>query len=208
MSAPELRLLSFGKSILLVSGARPFLIEKVQHYRDQPLKALLEHFGDVGVSAPLLGDWKDGGLGPILRSAQKTSEPVKVATINSPSNVEFIENEEGHSGLPEPESDGQKPAVSPIVGLKPSDPPQIPRPTKTVMAKKRRLKTAPPVPGSIRDYPASAIVSAARSESDSALEQLTETLKGASSVSKMASWLVELHASFGETDAASAPEER
>ena len=204
MSAPELRLLSFGNSILLVSGARPFLIDKVQHYRDQPFKSLLARFGDAGASAPLLGVWEDGDLGPLLRGARGSEGTVKPPPVAAAANGNINAHAEAHGEKLTPETDLPKPMTPPLV-----EPVQVqlaaPKDAKNLAPQKRRLKTAPPIPGALRDYPASTVSGIAGRQSDLALSQVTKTLEGVSGAAKLADSLVELHTSFGEIDASPSP---
>ena len=239
MSAPDLRLLSFGKSILFVSGARPFRLDKVQHYRDRPFKDLLARYGDMKASPPTLGEWKDADIGPLLggagRSAQTASAESNLTNSGRPAGTIPNTGEEAGRGV-EPPSDSRDmkliempPAMtsewkgstalnvagtaktdvemidSAISEPKPSSKSFTSRSVKTgkrtatavAVPVKRRLNSAPPIPGVQRDYPIREIAEIAKSESDSSLLDMTTTLENASAVGELALSLKNLHAGFG-----------
>ena len=199
MSAPDLRLLSFGKSILFVSGARPFLIEKVQHYRDQPFKGFLERYGDMKASPPMLGEWKDGDIGPLLQGRERRNEPPKTveedselideATVSSPAPANRGTLDVATTLRPREAATTNK-SLAPIVGGAPASKPSAPR--------RRQLSPAPAVNGVVRDYPTSVVVEAAHSECDLAFRELVGPLAEATGLARLTDTLTGLNAAFGQ----------
>ena len=197
MSAPEVRLLSFGRSILFVSGARPFLIDKVQHYRDQPFKGLLERYGDMKASAPMLGEWRDADVGPLLNGQGRRNEP--------PAAVSEVPEAAPEATAPNFLALGRETddatattfaaATSSVVAV--AAPASPSPPIKSSPPKRRQLSPAPPVKGVVRDYPAPVVVDAARSESDSAFQKMVRPLAQEPSVAILTEALIGLNAAFG-----------
>lgn len=202
MSAPDLRLLSFGKSILFVSGARPFLIDKVQHYRDQPFKGFLGRYGDMKASPPMLGKWTDGDIGPLLQGQGRRSEPKKTAeedlkpidemTVSSTAPLDGGTLNVAEALRPrEPSTTNE--SLAPIVGGAAPSKPSAPR--------RRQLSPALPVKGVVRDYPAPVVVEAARSESDMAFRDVVAPVAAANGLALLTGTLTGLNTAFGQAGA-------
>ena len=199
MSAPEVRLLSFGKSILFVSGARPFLVDKVQHYRDQPLKAFLAALWGHEGYTPNAGRVERRGHRPVVKRAGTRNEPQPAVSEVTDAAAEVVTS----SALPlvrdldvttdAPYGTTTSRVVVPAASVSPTS--QL---IKSSPPRPRKLSPAPPVKGVVRDYPAPVVVDAARLESDAAFRELIAPFDDGSQLKGLPEELTRLNATFGQ----------
>jgi type IV secretion system protein VirD4 len=76
-SARELREMPEREAILIVRGARPFLLRVFRHYEDSPFKEIYARCGEIPVTVPVLKKWEDRDMGVILQGSGNSDAPAK-----------------------------------------------------------------------------------------------------------------------------------